>query len=96
MGPAIVREYIKDQGKVHDTNMIVRGVNDEKRTYDLLAFLKQFDATRKRSEDSLPLECPPAVTAISVVRQLMYFIEPVATQPLTPCLLGLIIHFDEF
>jgi len=52
LGPAIVREYIKDQGKVHDTNMIVRGVNDEKRTYDLLAFLKQFDATRKRSEDS--------------------------------------------
>jgi cytochrome c len=47
---ATFREYIKDpRGKVPGTKMIFAGIKDEQRINDLIAFLKQFDATGKKS-----------------------------------------------
>ena len=46
---ATFREYIKDpKAKVPGTKMIYAGLKDEKKTDDLIAFLKQFDADGKK------------------------------------------------
>ncbi|MFL5123063.1 MAG: c-type cytochrome [Microvirga sp.] len=46
---ATFREYIKDpRAKVPGTKMVFAGVKDEKRVSDLIAYLKQFDATGKK------------------------------------------------
>jgi cytochrome c len=47
---ATFREYIKDpKAKVPGTKMIFVGLKDEKRIDDLLAYLKGFDATGKKT-----------------------------------------------
>jgi cytochrome c len=46
---ATFREYIKDpKAKVPGTKMIYAGLKDEQKTSDLVAFLKQFDASGKK------------------------------------------------
>jgi cytochrome c len=46
---ATFRDYIKDpRAKVPGTKMVFAGVKDEKRVSDLLAYLKQFDASGKK------------------------------------------------
>jgi cytochrome c len=46
---ATFREYIKNpKAKIPGTKMIYAGLKDEKKTDDLLAFLKQFDAGGKK------------------------------------------------
>ncbi|AEI07626.1 MAG TPA: cytochrome c family protein [Hyphomicrobium sp.] len=46
---ATFREYIKDpKAKVPGTKMIYAGLKDQKKTDDLVAFLKQFDASGKK------------------------------------------------
>ena len=46
---ATFREYIKDpKAKIPGTKMIYAGLKDEKRTDDLLAFLKQFGPDGKK------------------------------------------------
>jgi cytochrome c len=46
---ATFREYIKDpKAKVPGTKMIYAGLKDEKKVDDLVAFLKQFDASGKK------------------------------------------------
>jgi cytochrome c len=48
---ATFRDYIKDpKAKVPGTKMIFAGVKDEKRVSDLVAYLKQFDASGKKKE----------------------------------------------
>jgi cytochrome c len=48
---ATFREYIKDpKAKVPGTKMIFAGVKDEKRVDDLVAYLKQFDASGKKAQ----------------------------------------------
>jgi cytochrome c len=45
------KEYIKDpKAKVPGTKMIYAGLKDEKRVSDLVAYLKQFDASGKKAE----------------------------------------------
>src|SRR3954462_9221678 len=47
---ATFREYIKDpKAKIPGTKMIFPGIKDEKRIDDLIAFLKQYDATGKKA-----------------------------------------------
>ena len=47
---ATFREYIRDpRAKVPGTKMIYAGLKDEKRIDDLLAYLKQFDASGKKA-----------------------------------------------
>ncbi|HEX8665554.1 MAG TPA: cytochrome c family protein [Beijerinckiaceae bacterium] len=47
---ATFREYIKDpKAKIPGTKMIYPGLKDEQRINDLVAYLKQFDATGKKS-----------------------------------------------
>ena len=47
---ATFTEYIKNpRGKVPGTKMIFAGLKDERRIQDLIAFLKQFDESGKRS-----------------------------------------------
>ena len=47
---ATFREYIKDpKAKIPGTKMIFPGIKDEKRIDDLIAFLKQYDATGKKT-----------------------------------------------
>jgi len=47
---ATFREYIKDpKAKIPGTKMIYPGLKDEKRIDDLVAFLKQFDASGKKT-----------------------------------------------
>jgi len=47
---ATFREYIKDpRGKVPGTKMIYAGLKDDKKIDDLIAYLKQFDASGKKS-----------------------------------------------
>ena len=47
---ATFRDYIKDpKAKVPGTKMIYAGLKDEKRIDDLLAYLKQFDASGKKA-----------------------------------------------
>jgi cytochrome c len=46
---AIFRDYIKDpRAKIPGTKMIYAGLKDEQRVTDLIAYLKQFDATGKK------------------------------------------------
>ncbi|NIX78064.1 c-type cytochrome [Microvirga terricola] len=48
---ATFRDYIKDpRAKVPGTKMIYAGVKDDKKIDDLLAYLKQFDATGKKAQ----------------------------------------------
>ena len=54
---ATFREYIKDpKAKIPGTKMIYAGLKDEQRINDLIAYLKQFDATGKKSA---ALDQPP-------------------------------------
>ena len=47
---ATFREYIKDpKAKIPGTKMIYPGLKDEKRIDDLIAYLKQFDASGKKT-----------------------------------------------
>ena len=47
---ATFREYIKDpRAKIPGTKMIYAGVKDEQRVNDLVAYLKQFDASGKKA-----------------------------------------------
>ena len=47
---AVFREYIKNpRGKIPGTKMIYAGLKDEQRINDLIAYLKQFDATGKKT-----------------------------------------------
>lgn len=47
---ATFRDYIKDpRAKIPGTKMIYAGLKDEKRVDDLVAFLKQYDATGKKT-----------------------------------------------
>ena len=44
------REYIKDpRAKIPGTKMVYAGIKDEKRVSDLVAYLKQFDASGKKT-----------------------------------------------
>jgi cytochrome c len=46
---ATFAEYIKDpRAKIPGTKMVYAGLKDEKRIKDLIAFLKQFDASGKK------------------------------------------------
>jgi cytochrome c len=46
---ATFREYIKDpRAKIPGTKMVYAGLKDEQRVNDLVAYLKQFDATGKK------------------------------------------------
>lgn len=46
---AVFAEYIRDpRAKIPGTKMVYAGLKDEKRTQDLIAFLKQFDASGKK------------------------------------------------
>jgi cytochrome c len=48
---ATFAEYIKDpKAKIPGTKMIFPGVKDEKRIQDLIAFLKQYDASGQKAE----------------------------------------------
>ena len=52
---ATFREYIKDpKAKVPGTKMIFPGLKDDKRIDDLIAYLKQFDASGKKSAARTP------------------------------------------
>ncbi|WP_112663722.1 c-type cytochrome [Microvirga flavescens] len=47
---ATFREYIQDpRKKIPGTKMIYAGIKDEKKVNDLLAYLKQFDASGKKA-----------------------------------------------
>jgi len=47
---ATFREYIKDpKAKIPGTKMIYTGLKDEQRVTDLVAYLKQFDATGQKA-----------------------------------------------
>lgn len=47
---ATFREYIKDpKAKIPGTKMVYAGLKDEKRIEDLIAYLKQFDRTGKKT-----------------------------------------------
>jgi len=51
---ATFTEYIKDpKAKVPGTKMVYAGLKDEKRIADLIAYLKQFDATGQKSAESV-------------------------------------------
>ena len=44
-------EYLKDpKGRVPGTKMVYAGLKDDKRVDDLVAYLKQFDATGKKTQ----------------------------------------------
>lgn len=46
---ATFAEYIKDpKSKIPGTKMVYAGIKDDKRVQDLIAYLKQFDASGKR------------------------------------------------
>ena len=48
---ATFREYIKDpRAKIPGTKMIYAGLKDEQRVTDLVAYLKQFDASGKKTQ----------------------------------------------
>ena len=49
---AVFREYIKDpKAKIPGTKMVYAGLKDEQRITDLIAYLKQFDASGKKTAD---------------------------------------------
>ena len=48
---AIFRDYIKDpRAKIPGTKMIYAGLKDEQRVTDLIAYLKQFDTSGKKTQ----------------------------------------------
>ncbi len=48
---AVFREYIKDpKAKIPGTKMVYAGLKDEQRITDLVAYLKQFDATGNKAQ----------------------------------------------
>ncbi len=48
---AVFAEYIKDpRAKMPGTKMVYAGLKEEQRTKDLIAFLKQFDASGKKAQ----------------------------------------------
>ena len=48
---ATFRDYIKDpRAKIPGTKMIYAGLKDERRVTDLVAYLKQFDASGKKTQ----------------------------------------------
>ena len=48
---ATFRDYIKDpRAKIPGTKMIYAGLKDEQRVTDLIAYLKQFDASGKKTQ----------------------------------------------
>ena len=50
---ATFREYIKDpKAKIPGTKMIYAGLKDEKRIDDLIAYLKQFDASGQKAAEA--------------------------------------------
>jgi cytochrome c len=52
---ATFREYIKDpKAKIPGTKMVYAGLKDEQRVNDLVAYLKQFDATGKQARSTAP------------------------------------------
>lgn len=52
---ATFREYIKDpKAKVPGTKMVYAGLKDEQRINDLIAYLKQFDASGKKAAGLVP------------------------------------------
>jgi len=56
------RDYIKDpRAKIPGTKMVYAGLKDEQRISDLVAYLKQFDATGKKAAS---LEVPAATLAL--------------------------------
>ena len=49
---ATFRDYIKDpRAKIPGTKMVYAGLKDEQRITDLIAYLKQFDATGKKAAE---------------------------------------------
>ena len=51
---ATFADYIKDpKAKIPGTKMVYAGLKDEKRIQDLIAYLKQFDATGKKAAETL-------------------------------------------
>ena len=54
---ATFREYIKDpKAKIPGTKMVFPGLKDPKQVDDIVAFLKQFDATGKKSAASVLIQ----------------------------------------
>jgi cytochrome c len=52
---ATFREYIKDpKAKIPGTKMVFPGLKDPKQVDDIVAFLKQFDATGKKKTATIP------------------------------------------
>lgn len=52
---ATFREYIKDpRAKIPGTKMVFAGLKDPKQIDDLIAYLKQFDASGKKTSGLLP------------------------------------------
>jgi cytochrome c len=50
---AVFKEYIKDpKAKIPGTKMVYAGLKDEKRIDDLIAYLKQFDASGQKSAEA--------------------------------------------
>jgi cytochrome c len=49
--PGVFSEYIRDpRSKIPGTKMVFPGIKDEKRIEDLITYLKQFDATGKKTQ----------------------------------------------
>jgi cytochrome c len=54
---AVFREYIKDpKAKIPGTKMVYAGLKNDKSIDDLIAFLKQYDATGKKTAGTLGRE----------------------------------------
>jgi cytochrome c len=54
---ATFREYIKDpKAKIPGTKMVFPGLKDPKQVDDIVAFLKQFDATGKKAAASITIK----------------------------------------
>lgn len=60
---ATFREYIKDpKAKIPGTKMVFPGLKDSKQVDDIVAYLKQFDATGKKKTALLPAGLALAAT----------------------------------
>lgn len=60
---ATFRDYIKDpKAKIPGTKMVFPGLKDPKQIEDILAYLKQFDATGKKKAASVPSATALAAT----------------------------------
>ncbi len=61
---ATFREYIKDpKAKIPGTKMVFPGLKDPKQIEDILAYLKQFDATGKKKTAMVPAGSKVATVA---------------------------------